>query len=59
MHAQDCICHNAAEQLQVDEVMACVSESVFYQSVNGNLMTSALNYLKCEKINLQAQLLLQ
>ena len=27
VHALDCIGHNAADQLQVDEVMSCVSES--------------------------------
>ena len=57
MHALHCIGHNAAEQLQVDKVMSCVSESLSHQFVGGSRMTSALNYLKCEKINLQAQLM--
>ena len=59
MHTVECIGHNAAEQLQVDEVMSCVSESISHQSVGGSHKTSALNYLKCETINLQAQLMQQ
>ena len=59
MHALECIGHKAAEQLQVDEVMSCVSGNPFHQSVSGSHMTSALNYLKVEEINLQAQLMQQ
>ena len=55
MHALECIGHKAAEQLQVDEVMSFVSENPSHQSVSGNHMTSALNYLKVEEINLQTR----